>query len=523
MNFGNRERMSILKKHRLAMYIRLSDADEDVAAGIKDESNSITNQRNLLYTYIGEHDEFKSYEVLEYFDDGFTGTDFGKRQEFQRMIQDAEAGVFETILVKDFSRFGRDYLEVGNYMEFIFPAMGIRFIAVNEGYDSDKNYGMTGGMDVAFKNLIYQMYSRDLSRKVKSARQNRNRNGEYTASFVCYGYKKDPKDKHRLIIDEEAAKIVREIFELAIQGKNCNEIARMLNARGIPTRLQNQWKQGVKYAPVHNKGDYLWSNNAVLDILNNEQYTGALIQNREETSGFGEYKRIKKRDRSKWSIVPGVIPAIVSKEVFEKANSIRRHNRISPNSKRIGKNLFICPYCGRMLTVSGSGINSQKYVCVKRNMTNESECRKIFIPRDKAEQMVIDAVCEEASLRLEHLEKKASLNDTESNIQKKIDELTSEYEKIDSESFSDYTRYRSGVCSKEEYLSIRQIKKERLETIQRQVDELKNKKFKESSQQSEDTTIAECIMLNEYDGNVISKLVDKIYVYNDKDIEIIFK
>ena len=137
--------------------------------------------------------------------------------------------------------------------------------------------------------------------------------------------------------------------------------------------------------------------------------------------------------------------------------------------------------------------------------------------------MVIDAVCEEASLRLEHLEKKASLHDTESNIQKKIDELTSEYEKIDSESFSDYTRYRSGVCSKEEYLSIRQIKKERLETIQRQVDELKDKKFKESSQQSEDTTIAECIMLNEYDGNVISKLVDKIYVYNDKDIEIIFK
>lgn len=219
------------EKRKLAFYIRLSDADEEVKAGTKDESNSITGQRKLLYAYIKKTEEFAGFEVLEYFDDGYSGTMFNNRAEFQRLIQDAELGRFECIIVKDFSRFGRDYLEVGNYLEFVFPAMGMRFISVNDNYDSDRNFGVTGGMDVAYKNLIYQLYSMDLSRKVKSARRTRNLSGEYTASFVCYGYKKDPDDKHKLIIDEEAAKVVVEIFSLIIAGYNASEVARILNER----------------------------------------------------------------------------------------------------------------------------------------------------------------------------------------------------------------------------------------------------------------------------------------------------
>lgn len=145
--------------------------------------------------------------------------------------------------------------------------MGMRFISVNDNYDSDRNFGVTGGMDVAYKNLIYQLYSMDLSRKVKSARRTRNLSGEYTASFVCYGYKKDPDDKHKLIIDEEAAKVVVEIFSLIIAGYNASEVARILNERKIPTRVQNQWKNGINYVPVHNKGDYMWDNSEVIAIV----------------------------------------------------------------------------------------------------------------------------------------------------------------------------------------------------------------------------------------------------------------
>lgn len=514
-----------MKRRRLAMYIRLSDADEEVAAGAKDESNSITNQRNLLYSYIREHKEFESFEVLEYFDDGFTGTDFGKRQEFQRMIRDAESGAFETVLVKDLSRFGRDYLEVGNYMEFVFPAMGIRFIAVNDGYDSDKNFGMTGGMDVAFKNLIYQMYSRDLSRKVKSARQNRNRNGEYTASFVCYGYKKDPADKHKLVIEEETAGIVREIFSLAISGKNCTEIARMLNERKVPTRLQNQWRRGVHYVPVHDKGDYLWNNTAVRDILNNEQYTGVLIQNRNETVGFGEYRKMKKRDRSKWSMVPGGVPAIISRETFEQANSKRIRKESQTERKKSRTNLFICPYCGRKLRFSGSVLTSAKYVCDKRNMLNESECQQIFMPKDIAERMVLDAVNDEVALRLDFLEKESSGNRPADKAERQIAELSAEYERIEESGLSDYTKYRSGIYSKEEYLKIRQENKELLESIQSRIDSLKETMQAEKEQVPEETAeaVKACSILTEYDGAVIGKLVEKVYIYNDKDIEVVFK
>ena len=170
-------------KRKAAFYIRLSVSDSDVAEGGKEESGSITSQRNLLYSYIHTSAELKGYEVLEYFDDGISGTGFEKRTEFQRMFVDVQAGKFECLLVKDFSRFGKDYLEIGNYLEFVFLVLGIRFISVNDGYDSAKQGGMTGGMDVAFRNLIYQMYSRDLSRKVKSARKNRNMRGEYTAPF----------------------------------------------------------------------------------------------------------------------------------------------------------------------------------------------------------------------------------------------------------------------------------------------------------------------------------------------------
>ena len=148
----------------------------------------------------------------------------------------------------------------------------------------------------------------------------RNLSGEYTASFVCYGYKKDPDDKHKLIIDEEAAKVVVEIFSLIIAGYNASEVARILNERKIPTRVQNQWKNGINYVPVHNKGDYMWDNSEVIAIVQNEQYKGIMIQNKCETVGFGDNKKVRKRNKEDWSVVEGAIPRIVSDEMFDEVN-----------------------------------------------------------------------------------------------------------------------------------------------------------------------------------------------------------
>lgn len=515
-------------KRRVAFYIRLSDADEEVKAGTKDESNSITGQRKLLYSFIKGKEEFTGFEILEYFDDGYSGTMFNNRAEFQRLIQDAEYGRFECIIVKDFSRFGRDYLEVGNYLEFVFPAMGMRFISVNDNYDSDRNFGVTGGMDVAYKNLIYQLYSMDLSRKVKSARRTRNLSGEYTAAFVCYGYKKDPKDKHKLIIDEEAAKVVVEIFSLIIAGYNTSEVARILNERKIPTRVQNQWKNGTKYVPVHNKGDYVWDNTEILAIVQNEQYKGIMIQNKCEVVGFGDNKKIRKRDKKDWSIVENAIPRIVSDEVFNEANEriMSQSRGVEKGKKKSQINLFICPYCGRKLVNSGALKYNPKLICPKRRMLRESECQKIIMLRSEAQDKVLEITKEICNTLIQDEELKTVSKNEEKVISNEdlIRELRAEYDRISNTTVSYYQSYREGKYSKEEYVKLRTTNQELMEDLENQISDLQEKEaIQQPKSNDKIEQLTKYSMLEQYDGEVLSNIIDKVLVYNDKDIEVVFK
>ncbi len=505
-------------KRTLAFYIRLSISDVDVAGSEKEESNSITGQRKLLYAYIRSHEEFAEYEVLEYFDDGVSGTGFENRTQFQAMLADAQAGKFECLLVKDFSRFGRDYLEVGNYMEFVFPVMGIRFISVNDGYDSRQQNGMTGGMDVAFRNLIYQMYSRDLSRKVKSARKNRNEQGEYTASFAPFGYCKNPSDKHKLVVDEPAAEVVREIFALVAGGKSAAEIARILNGRKTPTRLQRQWEWGINYKPTHNMGDYLWENTTVLAVIRNPIYKGTLIQNRYETIGFGDNKKIAKRDKSEWSIVENQVPAIVSRELFDKVNSLFNGytgNRQKPKSV----NLFYCPYCGRKLRKTR---HKPKYVCGIRNANPDLPCAKIFMEKEKAEQMVLETVREACRMRLDALMVQRQTDNKKKTSVCLLAELEKEKQRVEDNTIQLYKEYASGGYSKEEYLALRESNQKLLGKLEEKIAGLAEQGNEPEPEENEDD-LKQCSVLEEYDGNVLSKLIDKVYIYGDGNLQVVFK
>ena len=505
-------------KRTLAFYIRLSISDADMAGNGKEESNSITSQRKLLYAYIRSREEFAGYEVLEYFDDGVSGTGFGNRREFQRMLADAQAGKFECLLVKDFSRFGRDYLEVGNYMEFVFPVMGIRFISVNDGYDSKQQGGMTGGMDVAFRNLIYQMYSRDLSRKVKSARRNRNKQGEYTAPFTAFGYRKNPADKHKLVVDEPAAEVVREIFTLAAGGKSAAGIARILNERKTPTRLQRQWERGINFKPVHNMGDYLWENTTVLAVIRNPIYKGTLIQNRYETVGFGDNKRLVKRDKSEWSVTENVVPAIISKELFEKANAMfsgYTGNRKKPKSV----NLFHCPYCGRKLRKTQ---HKPKYVCSVRNRKPDSPCAEIFMEKGEAEQMVLETVREACRMRLDDLIVQKQTDNKRNTSVCLLAELEREKQRVEDNTIQLYKEYASGGYSKEEYLSLRKSNQSLLGELEEKIASMAEQESEPEPEESEDD-LKQCSMLEEYDGNILSKLIDRVYLYGDGNLQVVFK
>ena len=198
----------------IAVYLRLSDEDEEVKGHHQSESNSVVNQRKLIHHYVERDKELSSLPVVEYVDDGFSGARFD-RPAFNRMMEDAKAGKFSVLITKDYSRIGRDYLEVGNYLEYIFPLLQIRYISINDGFDSDESYGSTGGMNQALKNLVNMMYSRDLSKKTRSAKLTKCRQGKYPFSHTPYGYVRSKEDKNQLVIETESAEVVRLIFDLA--------------------------------------------------------------------------------------------------------------------------------------------------------------------------------------------------------------------------------------------------------------------------------------------------------------------
>ena len=206
----------------LALYMRLSDEDDNMPKGA--ESNSISHQRQLMMEYVSGHPDLQGYRIAEFVDDGYSGADF-TRPNFQKMMDMVKAGSIGVIITKDYSRLGRDYLEVGNYMECIFPLMQVRYISVNDGYDSRESFGSTGGMDVVLKNIVNAMYCRDASRKVRSAKKILAQQGKYIAAFAPFGYRKSAADKHVLEPDPDAAPLVRLIFRMTQKGKSTRKSA----------------------------------------------------------------------------------------------------------------------------------------------------------------------------------------------------------------------------------------------------------------------------------------------------------
>lgn len=211
--------------YKASLYIRLSVEDGD-----KEESNSVTNQRMLLNEFLNDNPDIELYDY--YIDDGYSGTDFS-RPSFERLLDDLYAKRFNTVIVKDLSRLGRNYIEVGNYIEKILPLFNIRFIAINDQIDSIKNPDSVNSVIVPFKNLINDEYCRDISNKIKAVLNVKMKKGEYVGAFAPYGYLKDPEDMHHLIIDEDAAKVVKLIFELTLNGYGRTAIAKKLNELGI--------------------------------------------------------------------------------------------------------------------------------------------------------------------------------------------------------------------------------------------------------------------------------------------------
>lgn len=328
----------------LALYTRTSLEDYDKAHQIVDQSCSIVNQMNVIRDFVRNDKELSEMHQVEYVDDGFTGTNLN-RPRFQEMMEAAKLGNIQCIIVKDLSRLGRSYLEVGEYLEKLLPSLGIRLVAVTDGYDSKAFTGITGGIDVAFRNFIYDSYSKDLSEKVRSAMRTRMEKGKFV-NQPPFGYMRSPEDKHQLIPNPETAPIVQEIFHLVNAGKKTTEIAKELNCRGVMTPQQYC---GHKLKASCQGQEQRWSHITVLNILHNYKYTGAMVNHTRESRMLRDRNQ-RRTSPDEWIITEGAHEPLVTKEEFDSAHSKLRHPKKRDGQSGNGNdNVFFCGCCGHKL------------------------------------------------------------------------------------------------------------------------------------------------------------------------------
>jgi DNA invertase Pin-like site-specific DNA recombinase len=310
-----------VRKYVVAKYIRLSIDDK------QSESMSVENQRLILDDFVNTMPE-ENIRVLEFVDNGQSGTNF-ERPAFQELLNLARQGKIDCLCIKDFSRFGRNSLESGYFIEQIFPLYGIRFIAVTDNFDSDDFKGTTGGIEVAFKALLSEQYSRDLSRKIKSAKRSKMLRGEHQSGRCLYGYKKGADGK--LEVDETAAENVRLIFNMFLHEKKIKEIQKELLEKRVPTPGEYSASQGkkVKGHAAFSEPEFSWDRSKIRSILGDEQYIGTYVAGKCTSAEVGSRKFVRKEE-SEWIKIPNHHPAIIEKETFnavqEKLRKLKRGN-----------------------------------------------------------------------------------------------------------------------------------------------------------------------------------------------------
>lgn len=347
---------------KIGLYLRLSKEDD-----VMDESNSIVNQRFLLTDFTIK--EFKIHQFLEFVDDGFSGTNFN-RPGVATLLEKVRRGEINCIIVKDFSRFSRNYIELGSYLEQIFPALGVRFISVNDNYDSINYQGGIADLDTSFKILMHDMYSKDLSLKVKSALKAKKEQGLYACGNTPFGFMKAPYNKHMLLVAEDEAVIIRRIVDMAEEGDSSGKIARIFNSENVKTPIEFRIeKEGINRKPKGEK--FLWEAATISSILRNPVYAGDFVYGKNYKDEVGGKNHLK--PRSEWKIFYNHHDAIVERERFNRLQLMR--NRPKGTKKRETHPLqgkVICGCCRKALSIR-HGCNPY-FDCQKRYYNGLDGC-----------------------------------------------------------------------------------------------------------------------------------------------------
>lgn len=506
--------------NRLALYLRLSLEDE----GEKDESNSISNQRKLIYEYIHHDSELSGYEAVEFSDDGFSGTNMN-RPGMQKLLKEVKANNIRCIIVKDMSRFSRDYIEMGTYLNQIFPFMGIRFIAINDHYDSREHHGNTIEIDTAFQTLLYDLYSKDVSVKVKASIENKCAKGEYVFGQVPFGYEKSKEEKNAVIVNEREAEIVRYIFSLAVQGKTSVQIARQLFEENVPTITQIR-KPEKKYTDGKVRS---WSATSIRRILNNRFYLGEMAYGKSVCKSVGSQKTraLLKED---WKIIRNHHEALISEEIYDQVSSFRADCSTKRNREKhplTGK-----LYCG------GCGYSMIYKPLHEKNHYRRFECRKhallqipdccTYMNADLLEETVLMMLNKELMLRGNAMKQKESLSLFQragiQSLKKKLGECRQEQKQIRAEKDNLYEQYALKAISSEEYQKRSNELTERLSSLSvKESDTAGKLSGLESEYQKAEADMKQIIRyshIEELTQEVVDTFIRRVYAYKDKRIEI---
>ncbi len=379
------------KIYHAAIYVRLSKEDGGVAAAGKAESNSISNQKNFIKDFLKDKEDIEV--VSERVDDGYSGSDF-ERPAFQMMLEDIKRGVVDCVIVKDLSRFGREYIDSGMYIERLFPVLGVRFIAVNDNYDSLDRKNNSDDIIIPFKNLINDAYCRDISIKIRSHLEVKRKNGEFIGSFAVYGYRKKEDDRHKLEIDTYAAGVVQDIFRMKLHGMSQDAIAKKLNQSGILPPAEYKASIGSSYqSGFRVKEKTEWTPVAVRRILKNEIYIGNLVQGRQTTPNH-KVKKVYVKEKSDWIRIEKNHEAVVSDRDFEVVQRLlAMDTRTAPGNGEVYplSGLVVCGDCGmpmiRKTTRAGGRVYSY-YICATNKATKE--CRPHSMSTEKLACAVLE-------------------------------------------------------------------------------------------------------------------------------------
>lgn len=386
---------------KVAIYCRLSEEDRNKQFET-DDSNSIQNQKSMLLQYAMEQG-WELYNI--YSDDDYTGAD-RRRPEFNRLLADAEARKFDIILCKTQSRFTRELELVEKYIHGLFPIWGVRFVSIVDNADT-ANKGNKKSRQI--NGLVNEWYLEDMSENIRSVLTNRRKNGFHIGSFALYGYKKDPDQKGHLVIDEEAAAVVREVFTLFAQGYGKTAIARILNDRGIPNPTEYKRLKGLRYKRPKGKNSTLWKYVAVADMLVNEIYIGNMVQGKCGSISY-KTKQNKPRPRSEWYIVEGTHEPIIDRELWDRVQAliVQRAKPFGTGTIGLFARKARCANCG--YTMRSSKNRGKHYLqCSNRHVAKDA-CIGSFISVDKLEEIVIDEL---KRLSAEYLDK----DELEQNIE----------------------------------------------------------------------------------------------------------